>query len=45
MPTVTCDKCGHSVEEEDATKKYRLPLFFIFFHNEIVPKHKYAKYL
>ncbi len=30
MPTVKCDKCGHSVEVEDATKKYRLPLFFIF---------------
>jgi hypothetical protein len=29
MPTVKCDKCGHSVEVEDATKKYRLPLFFI----------------
>ena len=30
MPTVKCDKCGHSVEVEDNTKKYRLPLFFIF---------------
>ena len=30
MPTVKCDNCGHSVEVEDATKKYRLPLFFIF---------------
>ena len=30
MPTVKCDKCGHSVEVEDSTKKYRLPLFFIF---------------
>ncbi len=30
MPSVKCDKCGHSVKVEDATKKYRLPLFFIF---------------
>jgi len=30
MPTVKCDNCGHSVEVEDSTKKYRLPLFFIF---------------
>ncbi len=30
MPTVKCDKCGHSVEVEDATKRYKLPLFFIF---------------
>ncbi len=30
MPTVKCDNCGHSVEVEDATKKYRLPLLFIF---------------
>ena len=30
MPTVKCDKCGHSVEVEDSTKKYRLPLFFVF---------------
>lgn len=30
MPTVKCDNCGHSVEVEDNTKKYRLPLFFIF---------------
>ncbi len=30
MLTVKCDKCGHSVEVEDATKRYRLPLFFIF---------------
>jgi hypothetical protein len=28
--TVKCDKCGHSVEVEDTTKKYKLPLFFIF---------------
>ncbi len=30
MPTVKCDNCGHSVEVEDTTKRYRLPLFFIF---------------
>lgn len=30
MPTVKCDKCGHTVEVEDTTKRYRLPLFFIF---------------
>ncbi len=30
MPTVKCDKCGHSVKVEDSTKKYRLPLLFIF---------------
>ena len=30
MPSVKCDNCGHSVEVEDATKRYRLPLFFIF---------------
>ena len=29
MSTVKCDKCGHSVEVEDGTKRYRLPLFFI----------------
>jgi hypothetical protein len=29
MPTVKCDNCGHSVEVEDSTKKYRLPLLFI----------------
>ncbi len=29
MPTVKCDKCGHSVEVEGSTKKDRLPLFFI----------------
>ena len=28
--TVKCDNCGHSVEVEDSTKKYILPLFFIF---------------
>ena len=30
MPTVKCDNCGHSVEVEDTTKRYRFPLFFIF---------------
>ena len=30
MPSVKCDNCGHSIEIEDATKKYKLPLFFIF---------------
>jgi hypothetical protein len=30
MPTVKCDNCNHSIEIEDATKKYKLPLFFIF---------------
>ena len=25
MPTVRCDNCGHSVDVEDATKRYRLP--------------------
>jgi hypothetical protein len=29
MPSVKCDNCGHSVEVEDSTKKYKLPLFFI----------------
>jgi hypothetical protein len=29
MPSVKCDNCGHSIEIEDATKKYKLPLFFI----------------
>jgi hypothetical protein len=29
MPTVKCDKCGHIIEVEDSTKKYKLPLFFI----------------
>ncbi len=36
MPTVKCDNCGHSVEVEDATKKYRLPLFFIFLGTAIL---------
>jgi|TARA_B100001964_G_C14073857_1_gene527123 hypothetical protein len=30
MPTVKCDNYGHSVEVEDATKRYRLPLLLIF---------------
>ncbi len=30
MPTVKCDNCGHSVEVEDSTIKYRIPLFFVF---------------
>jgi hypothetical protein len=30
MPSVKCDNCGHSVEIEDATKKYKTPLFIIF---------------
>ncbi len=30
MPTVKCDKCGNSVEVEDSTKKYGLPLFLVF---------------
>jgi hypothetical protein len=29
MPSVKCDNCGHSIEIEDAIKKYKLPLFFI----------------
>ena len=36
MSTVKCDNCGHSVEVEDATKKYRLPLFFIFLGTAIL---------
>ena len=27
---IKCPKYEHSLEVEDATKKYRLPLFFIF---------------
>ena len=27
---IKCPKCEHSFEVEDATKKYRLPLFFVF---------------
>ena len=29
MPTVKCDNCGSSIEVEDSTKKYKLPLFFL----------------
>ncbi len=36
MPTVKCDKCGHLVEVEDNTKKYRLPLFFILLGTAIL---------
>ena len=36
MLTVKCDKCGHSVEVEDSTKKYRLPLFFVFLGTTIL---------
>ncbi len=36
MPTVKCDNCGHSVEVEDSTKKYRLPLFFVFLGTAIL---------
>jgi len=30
MPAVKCDNCGHSVKVEDATNRYRLPLFLVF---------------
>ncbi len=36
MPTVKCDKCGHSVEVEGSTKKDRLPLFFIILGTAIL---------
>ncbi len=36
MPTVKCDNCGHSVEVEDSTNKYRLPLFFVFLGTAIL---------
>ncbi len=36
MLTVKCDKCGHSVKVEDSTKKYRLPLFFVFLGTAIL---------
>jgi hypothetical protein len=36
MPTVKCDKCDHSVEVEDSTKKYKLPLFFVFLGTAIL---------
>lgn len=34
--TVKCNNCGHSVEVEDSTNKYRLPLFFIFLGTTIL---------
>ncbi len=34
--TVKCDNCGHPVEVEDSTKKYRLPLFFVFLGTAIL---------
>ncbi len=34
--TVKCDNCGHSIEVEDSTKKYRLPLFFVFLGTAIL---------
>jgi hypothetical protein len=44
MPTVKCDNCGHPVEVEDATKKYRLPLFFIFLGTTVlVFQHAFNK--
>ena len=36
MPTVKCDKCGQSVEVEDSTKKFRLPLLFVFLGTAIL---------
>ena len=36
MPTVKCDKCGHAVEVEDSTKKYRLPLILVFLGTAIL---------
>jgi uncharacterized YccA/Bax inhibitor family protein len=33
---IKCPKCGHSVEVEDTTKKYRLPLFFVFLGTAIL---------
>ncbi len=36
MPTVKCDKCGQSVEVEDSTKKYRLPLILVFLGTAIL---------
>ena len=36
MPTIKCDNCGHSIEIEDATIKYKLPLFFIFLGTTIL---------
>jgi hypothetical protein len=44
MTTVKCDNCGPSVEVEDATKKYRLPLFFIFLGTTVlVYQHAFNK--
>ncbi len=34
--TVKYDNCGHLVEVEDNTKKYRLPLFFVFLGTAIL---------
>ncbi len=36
MLTVECDNCGNSIEVEYSTKKYRLPLFFIFLGTAIL---------
>lgn len=36
MPKIKCDKCGHSVEAEDSTKKYMLPLFLVFLGTAIL---------
>jgi hypothetical protein len=36
MPTVKCDKCGHSVEVEHSTKKYMLPLFLVLIGTAIL---------
>ena len=36
MSSVKYDKCGHSVEVEDGTKKCRLPLFFVFLGTAIL---------
>ena len=44
MPTVKCPKCEHSFEVEDTTKKYRLPLFFIFLGTTVlVFQHAFNK--
>ena len=44
MPTVKCDNCGHLVEVEDVTKKYRPPLFFIFLGTTVlVFQHAFNK--
>ena len=36
MLTVKCDNCGHSVEVEDSTKKYMLPLFLVLLGTAIL---------